>query len=191
MYGDLQGGWAFEWRNVAPASERSKRRVRAENQWLGSGAHIFRLPGIYGPERSPFEKLRNGDATNVVKDGQVFSRIHVEDIARAILSSMARPNPGQTYNIADDAPAPPHLVTAFAGELLGIDPGPPVAFANADLSPMARSFYAECKRVPNARAKSELGWMPQYRTYREGLRATLEAEEGLSAAQNGGQERVD
>ena len=134
---------------------------------------VFRLAGIYGPGRSAFDKLIAGTARRVKKDGQVFSRIHVEDIASVLEASMARPRAGAIYNVADDEPAAPDAVVAYAAELLGVAPPPEVAFADADLSPMARSFYEGSRRIANARIKSELGVRLRYPTYREGLRALL------------------
>lgn len=178
VYGDLQGRWAFEWTPATPLSIEGKRRALAERQWLDSGlpAHVFRLPGLYGPARSAFDRLRAGDARRIVKPGQVFSRAHEDDVAAALLASIQRPNPGRIYNICDDEPAPPQDVTAYAANLLGVAPPPEVALKDANLSPMAQRFYAESKRVSNARAKSELGWRPLYPTYREGLAAILDAE---------------
>ena len=181
VYGDLKGGWAMEWSPLNPGSDRAAARVKAEQQWLEAtdGAlRSVRLPGIYGPGRSPFDKLRKGKATRTVKPGQVFSRVHVDDIAAGLEALMLRPQISGVFHLCDDEPAPPQDVTAYAAELLGIAPPPEVPFKDADLSPMARSFYAECKRVSNARAKAALGWQPAYRTYREGLAAVLQAEEG-------------
>ncbi len=179
VYGDLGGGWAMEWSPLHPGSERAKARVLAERQWMDAtdgAARLVRLPGIYGPGRSPFRKLRDGQAHRVVKPGQVFSRIHLDDIASGLEALIARPDLHGVFHLCDDEPAPPQDVTAHAARLLGIDPPPEVAFDAAGLSPMARSFYAECKRVSNARAKAALGWRPLYPTYREGLAAVLAAE---------------
>ena len=178
VYGDLQGRWAFEWTPAAPLSTEGKRRALAERQWLESGlpVHVFRLPGLYGPGRSAFDRLRAGDARRIVKQGQVFSRAHEDDVAAALLASIQRPNPGRIYNICDDEPAPPQAVTAYASKLLGMAPPPEIALQDANLSPLAQRFYAESKRVSNARAKSELGWRPLFPTYREGLAAILDAE---------------
>lgn len=179
VYGDLGGGWAMEWSPLHPGSERAKARVLAERQWMDAtdgAARLVRLPGIYGPGRSPFQKLRDGQAHRVVKPGQVFSRIHLDDIASGLEALIARPDLHGVFHLCDDEPAPPQDVTAHAARLLGIDPPPEVAFDAAGLSPMARSFYAECKRVSNARAKAALGWRPLYPTYREGLAAVLAAE---------------
>jgi len=176
VYGDLAGRWAFEWSRLNPTSDIAERRLRAEAQWLARGAHLFRLPGIYGPGRSAFDRLRAGDAQRIVKPGQVFSRAHVEDIAAALEASIARPNPGRAYNICDDEPAPPQDVITEAARLIGVPPPPETAYDEAVLSPMARRFYQDSKRVSNARAKAELGWRPAYATYREGLAAILAAE---------------
>jgi nucleoside-diphosphate-sugar epimerase len=134
---------------------------------------VFRLAGIYGPGRSAFDKLLAGTARRVKKDGQVFSRIHVEDIASVLEASMVQPRGGAIYNVADDEPAAPDAVVAYAAELLGVAPPPEVTFADADLSPMARSFYEGSRRIGNARIKSELGVALAYPTYREGLAALL------------------
>jgi nucleoside-diphosphate-sugar epimerase len=181
VYGDLGGGWAMEWSPVDPGSDRARARVLAEQQWMDAtdgAARIVRLPGIYGPGRSPFGKLRNGKAHRAVKPGQVFSRVHVDDIARGLEALVDRPDLHGIFHLCDDLPAPPQDVTAFAADLLQLTPPPEVPFEAAGLSPMAKSFYAECKRVSNARAKTALGWRPLYPTYREGLRAVLDAEDG-------------
>ncbi len=178
VYGDLAGGWANEWHPVNPKSERAKRRVIAETQWqdLTQGeARIVRLPGIYGPGRSALDKVRDGIARQIVKPGHVFSRVHVEDIASGLAALMERPAARGVFHLCDDLPAPPQDITAFAAELLGQAPPEQIAFDEAELSPMARSFYAECKRVTNGRAKAALGWRPKYPTYVEGLRAILAA----------------
>ena len=187
VYGDRGGDWVDETSECAPATERGQARLAAELDWLGywhdTGlpAHIFRLAGIYGPGRGPFEKLRQGAARRIVKEGQVFSRIHVEDIATVLQASMARPRPGAIYNVCDDEPAPPEVVIERAAKLLGVPVPPAVPFDEADLSPMARSFYAESKRVSNARIKKQLGVELAYPTYREGLEALIEAEKAQSS----------
>lgn len=173
VYGDLQGGWAFEETPRAPLSPEASNRARAEDQWLSVGAHVFRLPGIYGPGRSQLERVREPGARRIVKSGQVFSRAHRDDIAAALEASIDRPDPGRVYNICDDEPAPADAVLAYAASLLSLPPPPAVAFEDAGLSPAAKRFYAECKRVSNARAKAALGWLPAFPTYREGLRACL------------------
>ncbi len=182
VYGDHQGGWVDEDTPSTPASERGQRRDTAEREWLNlhdqyqTPSHVFRLPGIYGPGRSAFDAIRAGRGQRIVKPGQVFCRIHVDDIVAGLMASMTQPRPGRIYNLADDEPAPPQDVTAFAAELLGQEPAPLVAFEDAALTPMGRSFYDECKRVRNNRMKEELGVRLAYPTYREGLRAILAQE---------------
>ena len=178
VYGDRDGDWVDEASDLRPSTRRGQARVDAEAAWqaLDLPLHIFRLAGIYGPGRGPFEKVRNGTARRIIKEGQVFSRIHVEDIAQVLAASIERPNPGAVYNLCDDDPAPPEDVIAHAAELLGLPVPPAVPFDDADLSPMARSFYAESKRVRNDRIKDELGVNLLYPTYREGLSAILASE---------------
>ena len=182
VYGDHQGGWVDEDTPPTPGSDRGQRRETAEQGWLTLHAqhqaptHIFRLPGIYGPGRSALDAIRAGRSHRIVKLGQVFCRIHVDDIVAGLMASMTQPNPGRIYNLADDEPAPPQDVTAFAAGLLGQEPAPSVAFEDAELTPMGRSFYDECKRVRNDRMKNELGVTLAYPTYREGLRAILSQE---------------
>jgi len=173
VYGDRGGDWVDERAEPAPTSARGARRVAAERAWLASGlpVHLFRLAGIYGPGRSPVDQLRAGTARRIVKPGQVFSRIHVEDIATVLEASMARPRPGAVYNVCDDVPAPPQDVVAYAAERLGVPVPPAVPFERADMSPMARSFYADNRRVSNARLKAELGIRLAYPSYREGIAA--------------------
>ncbi len=177
VYGDRAGGWVDEESPLEPINERSARRVAAERAWLDSGlpVEVFRLAGIYGPGRSVFDRLREGRAQSIVKPGQVFCRIHVEDIAGALRAAVARPEPGRVVNLADDLPAPPWEVNAFAAGLLGIAPPAEISFEEADLSPMARSFYNESKRVSNRRMRDVLGYAPRYPDYRAGLRAILAA----------------
>ena len=179
VYGDHGGGWVDEDTPPAPSTARGEARVRAEAEWRAVPnlpLHVFRLAGIYGPGRGPFAKLRAGTARRVVKPGQVFSRIHVDDVALVLRASIDRPQPGAVYNVCDDDPAPPEDVIAHAARLLGLPPPPAVAFADAELSPMARSFYAESKRVSNRRIKEELGVALRHPDYRSGLAATLRAE---------------
>lgn len=178
VYGDRGGAWVDEATPIEPTMARTDRRARAEAAWLASGlpVHIFRLAGIYGPGRNAIRQLLDGTARRIVKPGQVFSRIHVDDIATVLEASMARPNPGQIYNVCDDEPAPPQDVVRFAAELLGVPPPPEEPFETAALSPMARSFYRDNRRVRNARIRSELGVQLAYPTYREGLRALLPIE---------------
>ncbi|KHQ55191.1 SDR family oxidoreductase [Mameliella alba] len=180
VYGDHQGGWVTEDTPLDPATRRGQLRVEAEAAWAavpGLPLHIFRLAGIYGPGRGPFAKLRKGTARRIIKPNQVFSRIHVEDIAQVLRASIARPNPGAAYNLCDDAPAPPQDVIACAAEMLGLPIPPEVPFEEAELSPMARSFYGESKRVCNARIKEELGVTLRYPDYQSALAAILAAEQ--------------
>lgn len=180
VYGDRQGGTVDETSALEPTGPRGQRRVEAEAAWLTLGqwhdipVHIFRLAGIYGPGRSPLERLREGTARRIVKAGHVFSRIHVDDVAAVLRASMARPNAGAVYNVADDEAAPPDAVIEYAAGLLGMEPPPAIPFEEAELSEMARSFYLDCKRVSNQRIKQELGVRLRYPTYREGLGALAE-----------------
>lgn len=175
VYGDRGGGWVDEGAALEPVNERSRWRVAAERNWLASGlpVMIFRLAGIYGPGRSALDRVREGRAQRVIKPGQVFSRIHVDDIAASLRAAIARGRVGRAYNLADDEPAPPQDVIDYAATLLGLPPGEAVPFERAGLSQMARSFYAESKRVSNRRLREELGVDLAYPTYREGLRAIL------------------
>ncbi len=175
VYGDHAGGWVDEDTPLTPATKRGMARVTAEAEWqaLGLPLHIFRLAGIYGPGRGPFAKVRNGTARRIVKPGQVFSRIHVDDIAQVLAASIARPDPGAVYNVCDDDPAPPEDVIAHAAELLGVPIPPAIPFDQAEMTPMARSFYAESKKVRNDRIKRDLGIELIYPGYRDGLRALL------------------
>jgi len=179
VYGDHRGAWVDETTPLSPATERGRRRVAAEAEWQairGLPLHIFRLAGIYGPGRGPFEKVRQGTARRIVKPGQVFSRIHVDDIAQVLEASIDRPRPGAVYNLCDDAPAPPEDVIAHAAELLGVPVPEAIPFEAAEISPMARSFYAESKRVSNRRIKDELGVRLHHPDYRSGLAALLAEE---------------
>ncbi|MEO1734209.1 MAG: SDR family oxidoreductase [Pseudomonadota bacterium] len=179
VYGDHQGGWVDEDTALAPSTRRGQWRVAAEADWQslsGLPLHIFRLAGIYGPGRGPFAKVKNGTARRIIKDGQVFSRIHVDDIAQVVLASIDRPNPGAVYNVCDDEAAPPQDVIAYAAELLNLPIPPAVDFETAEMTPMARSFYAESKRVKNDRIKNELGVKLLYPDYRAGLAAILHQE---------------
>lgn len=153
VYGDHGGAWVDEDTPPAPTTRRGQQRLAAERQWQAlMPVHIFRLAGIYGPGRGPFEKVANGTARRIVKPGQVFSRIHVEDIARVLEASIAAPAPG-IYNVCDDDPAPPEDVLEHAAHLLGLPPPPAIPFAEAEMTPMQQSFYAESKRVRNDRIK--------------------------------------
>jgi len=182
VYGDREGRWAFENSPLRARSPEAARRVAAERDWLEVGrgmgltVQVFRLPGIYGPGRSTFDRLREGRVRNIVKPGQVFSRIHVEDIAAGLAASIARPHAGRAYNLCDDDPAPPHELNAYAAALMGLEPPALAPFDEDALPPAARRFWGENKRVSNARAKAELGWRPAYPTYREGLTAIYAAE---------------
>ena len=180
VYGDHDGEWVDEGSPLTPATVRGQARVRAEADWstLALPLHIFRLAGIYGPGRGPFEKVRQGTARRIIKPGQVFSRIHVTDIAQVLAASISRPNPGRAYNLCDDDPAPPEDVIAFAAQLLGLPVPPAEDFATAQMTPMARSFYAESKKVRNDRIKDELGVKLAYPNYRIGLTALLAGETG-------------
>ncbi len=187
VYGDRRGGWVSERSALSAQSVEGARRVAAERDWLDVGrgmgltVTVFRLPGIYGPGRSPFDRLREGKARRIAAPGQVFSRIHVDDLAAGLAASIARPRAGGIYNLCDDEPAPNPEVIAHAAGLIGLPAPPEVPLAEAALSPQALRFYAESKRVSNALAKAELGWRPAYPTYREGLAAILRAEAQGSA----------
>jgi nucleoside-diphosphate-sugar epimerase len=179
VYGDRHGGWVTEDSPLMPNTERGARRLAAETAWLelyrhhGLPVHLFRLAGIYGPGRHQLLVMLDGSARRIVKPGQVFSRIHVDDIAAVLEASMVKPNPGAAYNVCDDAPSPPQDVVAHAAELLGLPMPPEIPFEAAQLTPMALSFYADSKRVSNARIKRELGVLLRYPSYREGLAALL------------------
>jgi nucleoside-diphosphate-sugar epimerase len=181
VYGDHKGGWVDEETPVNPGSERAKRRVAAEREWLAFGAsrgvpvQIHRLAGIYGPGRSAIDDLREGAARRIVKEGQVFNRIHVEDVAAAAMAGFDNPTVSGVFNICDDEPAPPQDVVAYAAGLLGLPPPPETPFAEARLSEMARSFYAESKRCRNGKAKNMIGFRLSHPTYREGLAAIAAA----------------
>lgn len=179
VYGDHGGGWVDESTPLTPTTQRGKWRLAAEEGWRklsaqsGLPLHIFRIAGIYGPGRGPFNKVRDGSARLVIKPGQFMSRIHVDDIASVLAASLARPDPGAAYNVCDDEPSPPEDVLAYAARLLGLPIPPAVDFETADMTPMARSFYAESKRVRNDRIVRDLGVRLAYPTYREGLAALL------------------
>jgi nucleoside-diphosphate-sugar epimerase len=180
VYGNHDGAWIDEETPVQPSARRGRARVDAELAWMalsedtGVPAGIFRLSGIYGPGRGPMERLRRGEASAVIKAGQVFNRIHVEDIANALEAAIAQAGDrsgARVYNVTDDEPAPPQDVLDFAADLIGVPHPPRVAFEEAEMSAMARSFYADNKRTSNARMKQELGVTLSYPTYREGMRA--------------------
>jgi nucleoside-diphosphate-sugar epimerase len=184
VYGDCGGHWIDEGAPAQPQTEVSTWRLAAENEWLrlgeetGRPVQVFRLSGIYGPRRNALANLRNGTARRIVKPGQVFNRIHVDDIATTLLASMDRPRAGGVYNLADDEPAPPQDVVAYAASLLGREPPPEIAFEDAALGPVAARFYGENKRVANRLIKDELGVKLAYPNYREGLQALYAAGEG-------------
>ena len=179
VYGDRGGGWVFEDDALNAATLEGARRVRAEADWLDAGrgmgltVQVFRLPGIYGPGRSVVDRLRDGTARLVRKPGQVFNRVHVEDVVAGLFASMARPAPGRAYNLADDEPAPADVVMAWAAEQMGLPRPPEVDWTDPEVSEAMRRFYLDNKRISNARAKAELGWRPRYPTYREGLAALI------------------
>lgn len=180
VYGDHSGGWVDEETQLTPSTRRGKWRVAAEAAWqalaarTGAPLHVFRLAGIYGPGRGPFAKVRSGAARRIVKPGQVFSRIHVDDIAQVLAASIVRPRAGAVYNLCDDDPAPPQDVIGHAADLLGLPLPPEEAFETAEMTPMARSFYAESKRVRNDRIKEELGVHLRFPDYRAGLADLLQ-----------------
>ncbi|WP_404423827.1 SDR family oxidoreductase [Thalassospira australica] len=177
VYGDRDGAVVTEEDDLLPSGKRGRRRVAAEKAWFDLGrrhglcVQSFRLAGIYGPGRNALETVRSGRARRVVKPGQVFSRIHVEDIAQTVLASIRYPNAGAAYNVCDDDAAPPQDVIAYACGLLGVDPPPEEDFDVAKLSPMAASFYEDNKRVANDRIKTELGVKLRFIDYKAGLLA--------------------
>jgi nucleoside-diphosphate-sugar epimerase len=179
VYGDFGGEWIDETAPTRPVNKRSQQRVEIEQLWRDYAAKrgipilVLRLAGIYGPGRSSFDKLREGTARRIVKPGQVFNRIHVDDIARMLAAAIDTPAGHTIYNLSDDEPAPPQDVVAYAAELLGLPVPPDIPFEQAGLTGMAASFWAEAKRVSNARIKTELGVALDYPTYREGLRAIV------------------
>jgi nucleoside-diphosphate-sugar epimerase len=188
VYGDLDGAWADEDTPAEPDTERGVARIEAEAAWTafcagrGLPLDIFRLAGIYGPGRNPLERIRRGEARRIVKPGQVFNRIHVDDIAQTVAAAVfqERAQPGtRLFNLADGEPAPPQDVILYAAELIGAPPPPEVPFEEAALSPMARSFYVGNKRIRNDKIERELGVALKYPTYREGLRALLEDSGGV------------
>ena len=190
VYGDTAGAAVDETAPLHPTTERSRRRVAAERQWLdlhrnrGLPIHVFRLAGIYGPGRSVLDQVRAGTARRIDKPGQLFSRIHVDDIASIVRASMARPEPGGIYNVCDDEPAEPAAVVLHACRLLGVEPPPIVPFSEAasTMSPMALTFWRDNRRVINNRLKEALGIELAYPDYRAGLQAILDAE--LAAAED-------
>lgn len=177
VYGDTGGAWLDEAMTPKPGSARTVRRVEAEAAWLELGARlktkceVYRLGGIYGPGRSAIEDVKDGTARRIIKPGQVFNRIHVDDIATILMAGASGRGSHHVYNVTDDEPAPPQDVVSYAAEILGVPPPPEVAFENAPLSPMGRSFYSENRRVKNQRIHEDLGVTLQFPSYREGLRA--------------------
>ena len=181
VYGDRAGGWAFEDSELNAASLEGARRVRVERDWLDAGqgmgltVQLFRLPALYGPGRSPLDRLRDGTARIVRKPGQVFNRVHVDDIVSGLFASMARPRPGAAYILCDDEPAPADVVMEGAARRLGVPTPPEVDLDDPTVSDAMRRFYLDSKRLSNARAKAELGWRPKYPSWRDGLEAMLVA----------------
>lgn len=179
VYGDRGGGWALEDSELNAASLEGARRVRAERDWLdaaqgmGLTVQIFRLPALYGPGRSPLDRLRDGTARLVRKPGQVFNRIHVDDAVSGLFASMVRPRPGAAYILCDDEPAPADVVMEGAARRLGLPLPPEVDWTDPSVSEAMRRFYLDSKRLSNARAKAELGWRPRYPGWREGLEALI------------------
>lgn len=184
VYGDRAGDWVDETSPLEPTSERARRRAATEAKWTALAGrhhvpvHIFRLAGIYGPGRNVIRSLLDGNARRIIKKNHVFSRIHLADLVNILKASMGQPNPGAIYNVADDMAAPPAETVEYAAGLLGIEPPEALDFDSADLSPMAKSFYADCKRVSNDRIKEELGVKFLYPSYREGQAALLAFETG-------------
>jgi len=173
VYGDAGGAWVDEGADVVGTGANGRRSARAEAdaRWLALGARVFRLPGIYGPGRSALERVREGKAHRIDLPGQVFSRVHVEDIAGGVAAAIAAEIPSGAYNLADDEPASQNTVIEEACRLLGVAPPPLQSLQEANLSPMARGFYAENRRVANGRLSRVAGWSPRFPTYREGLAA--------------------
>ena len=182
VYGDTDGDWVDETAVCTPTTDRGRGRLAAEAEWLARSGetdlpvHVFRLAGIYGPGRSALDQIRSGRARRIDRPDHLFSRIHVDDIVGVLRASMARPDPGTIYNVCDDNPAASADVVAFAAALLRVDPPPLVAFDDAGLSPMARSFYADNRLVSNERIKEKLGVDLKYPDFRTGLRHVFEQE---------------
>ncbi|WP_271078981.1 SDR family NAD(P)-dependent oxidoreductase [Aurantiacibacter sp. MUD61] len=175
VYGDRQGAWVDESTPTIAETGEGRRNARAEADalWVKLSARVFRLPGIYGPGRSNLDRVRDGKARRIDMPGQVFSRIHVDDIVSGVVAALTSDAPAGAYNLGDDLPASGNAVTEFACQLLGVEPPPMQTLEEADLSPMALGFYSENRRVANGKAKRVLGWEPAYPTYREGLLALL------------------
>lgn len=177
VYGDHKGEWVDETSKTRPTSPQGAARLKAEKQWLELAEqasiplHIFRLAGIYGPERNVLEDLRAEKAQRIAKEGLVFSRIHIADIVQALKASMKAPHPGRIYNLADSEPAPSHEIIRYGAELIGMTPPPIIPFEEANLSPLGRTFYQDSKRVCNQRLLKELTPHLLFPTYREGLRS--------------------
>ena len=171
VYGDAGGAWVDE--SAPTGTGRRSARSDADALWVELGARVFRLPGIYGPGRSALDRVREGKAHRIDMPGQVFSRVHVEDIASGVIAAIESGAPAGAYNLGDDLPASHNAVTEEACRLLGAQPPPLQTMDEAGLSEMARGFYAENRRVANGKAKRVLGWQPQYPTYREGLASLL------------------
>jgi nucleoside-diphosphate-sugar epimerase len=173
VYGNRDGGLVREGDALAPTSTRARRRAEAEGRWRAVGSHAFRLAGIYGPGRNVLEDVRAGRAKRIDKPGHVFSRIHVDDIGNVIKASISQPNPGSIYNVCDDEPAAPMEVVTYACALMGVTPPPMQSFEEAikDMSEMAKTFWADNKRVDNTRIKNELDVRLLYPGYRQGLAA--------------------
>ena len=179
VYGDRGGGWALEDSELNAASLEGARRVRAERDWLDAGqgmgltVQLFRLPALYGPGRSPLDRLRDGTARIVRKPGQVFNRVHVDDVVSGLFASVARPRPGAAYILCDDEPAPADVVMEGAARRLGLPMPPEIDLDDPSVSDAMRRFYRDSKRLSNARAKAELGWRPRYPSWRDGLQALI------------------
>lgn len=186
VYGNHQGDWVDEDTTLSPTTARGKARLAAERAWsdLGLPLHIFRIAGIYGPGRGPFRKILDGTARLIIRENQFMSRVHVEDIAAVLEASIDRPRPGAVYNVCDDEPTAPETVLLHAAQLLGLPPPPAVAYEEAPMTAMARSFYSESKKVANRRIREDLGVRLAYPTYREGLAALLAS----AQTQDGGTE---
>jgi len=184
VYGDHQCAWIDENALLKPSNERSRWRLAAEEEWQAMGREldvptdVLRLAGIYGPGQNALTQLKAGTARRIIKKDQVFNRIHVEDIARSIKACFESEEQGGVWNVCDDEPSPPQDVVSFAAQLMGVPPPPELDFETADLSPMARSFYSECKRCSNRALKEKLGVELAFPTYREALRALFEAGDG-------------
>ncbi|QDH72266.1 SDR family NAD(P)-dependent oxidoreductase [Brevundimonas sp. M20] len=179
VFGDRAGGWAFEDDELNAASLEGARRVRAERDWLDAGrgmgltVQLFRLPALYGPGRSPLDRLRDGTARIVRKPGQIFNRVHVDDAVAGLFASMARPHPGAAYTLCDDEPSAADVVIEGAAKRLGLPLPPEVDLDDPSVSDSMRRFYRDSKRLSNAKAKAELGWRPRYPGWREGLEAMI------------------